>query len=227
MCRGEMASVQPVLAFMGFLFIMLGYVQYHVGKAKLVNWFVGFRIPVTMRHPEVWKMANTRTGLLISLHGTGMLAIGLIAEVDLSSFLLVLLLPVLACMIHGVLYASQLKRRMGKEGLQTAVLPLPGLKAAMLLAGLLFLVGGCLTYYVREMEAINGFIGVRIPPALNDPEVWGVVNVQSGFLMALHGAFMIAIGLKFPEVKFGAFLLILLSPLGTHLSHYVWYAYQL
>jgi len=85
----------------------------------------------------------------------------------------------------------------------------------MLLVGLLFIIVGSVTYYVGEARLINRFIGVRIPPTYDNPEVWREANIRGGLLTAIHGALMVTVGLLSSEIRFGVFLLILVLPLAV------------
>lgn len=215
------------LIFISLVLIIGGYIQYYVGKIKAANWFVGFRIPATVRDPEVWKAVNIRTGLLMSLHGVFVLVVGLIMEsFNLLIFFLVLVLPMAGYGIYGGFYAHQLEKRRQLEGRQS-ILPVPNLRNCLLLTGLLFILIGCLTYYVGEVKAINVGVGVRISPTYNDPEVWRAVNIRAGFLMALHGATMTVIALITSKVKFRDYLLILILPFAMYTIYVIWYAYSL
>ena len=102
-------SLKFILSLLGLLFIILGYVAYYVGERKAINPFVGFRIPPTYRDPEVWKAVNIRTGKLFVLHGIFATIAGLVLpKVELSTFLLILLLPLAAVITYGTWYAYRL-----------------------------------------------------------------------------------------------------------------------
>lgn len=103
----------------------------------------------------------------------------------------------------------------------------PNLKTILSLVGVLFIIVGCLTYYVGEIKLINRFVGVRIPPTYNNPEVWREANIRGGLLTAIHGGFMLIIGLLSSKIRFEVFLLILVLPLAVYLAYVTWYAYQL
>ena len=100
------------------------------------------------------------------------------------------------------------------------------LKLLLSLLGLLFIILGCVAYYVGEKKAINSFVGFRIPPTYRDPEVWKAVNMHTGILFVLHGIFATIAGLVFPEVELLTFLLILLLPLAAVITYGTGYAYQ-
>lgn len=106
-----MDQINFILSLLGLLFIILGYVAYYVGERKAINPFVGFRIPPTYRDPEVWKAVNMRTGILFVLHGIFVAITGLILpKVELSTFLLILLLPLAAVITYGTWYGYQLEK---------------------------------------------------------------------------------------------------------------------
>lgn len=77
-------SIQPnrktILSLVGLLFIIVGGVTYCVGEAKLINRFIGVRIPPTYKNPEVWREANIRGELLTAIHGVLMLIVGLLSS---------------------------------------------------------------------------------------------------------------------------------------------------
>ena len=83
----------------------------------------------------------------------------------------------------------------------------PNLKFVTL--GLLFIVAGCLAYYVGEAKLINSFIGFRIPPTFKDSETWRKVNIRGGLFVVLHGILMLVVGLVLPKIRFEVFLIIL------------------
>jgi len=222
--------MQFMLFFFGLLLILLGLVTCYLGKIKAVNWVIGFRIAPTMRDPEIWKVVNIHTGIITSVHGVITTIIGLtLPKVDLSIVFAVMILPLFIQMFYGIWYAYRLEKRKMKEGKPITVLPLPKLRFSLLLVGLLLIGIGCGTYYVGEVRAVNSFWGVRVPPTLEDPEVWRIVNIQTGFLTVLHGASIMAVGLIVSKVKISGIilLLILVLPLVAYLSYGVWYAYQL
>ena len=106
-------SLKFGLSFLGLLFIVLGWIAYHVGVRKAINPFVGFRIPPTYRNPEVWRAVNIRTGILFALHGIFMTISGIVLpKVEFWTFLLILLLPLAGMIIYGTLYAYQLEQNM-------------------------------------------------------------------------------------------------------------------
>jgi uncharacterized membrane protein len=100
------------------------------------------------------------------------------------------------------------------------------LKLLLSLLGLLFIILGCVAYYVGEKKAINSFVGFRIPPTYRDPEVWKAVNMHTGILFVLHGIFATIAGLVLPKVELLTFLLILLLPLAAVTTYGTGYAYQ-
>ena len=104
---------------------------------------------------------------------------------------------------------------------------MPILKSTLCLLGLLFVILGCVAYYVGEKKAVNSIVGFRIPPTLRDPEIWRVVNMRTGLLMVLHGIFLTVVGLILPKLERSIFLLILLLPLVAYITYGTWYAYQL
>lgn len=104
-------ALKPLLGFLGLLLIILGCVEYYVGERKVINQFVGFRVPPTYRNSEVWRAVNMRAGLLTVLHGMFVTIAGLVVpKMGLSTFLLILLLPLAAVIIYGTLYAYQLEK---------------------------------------------------------------------------------------------------------------------
>jgi len=103
--------LKPLLGFLGLLLIVLGCVEYYVGERKVINQFVGFRVPPTYRNPDVWKAVNMRAGLLTVLHGIFVTIAGLVLpKVKLLTFLLILLLPLAAVITYGTWYAYQLEK---------------------------------------------------------------------------------------------------------------------
>ena len=103
--------------FFGLLFVLLGYFTYHLGKKKAVNRFVGFRIPPTFRNPEVWMKTNTRTGLLMILHGLFLIIFSLILPLIYHPIflLIVLLLPLAIYLTYGIWYAYHLENQLERN----------------------------------------------------------------------------------------------------------------
>lgn len=106
-----MDQLNLVLSFLGLLIVALGCIAYFLGEKKVINPLVGFRIPPTYRNPEVWKAVNMRTGILFIADGIFMTIAGLtLPEVELLSFLPILLLPLAAVIIYCTWYAYQLEK---------------------------------------------------------------------------------------------------------------------
>jgi uncharacterized membrane protein len=101
-------------SFLGLLFVFFGYITYYLGKKKKINGIVGFRISPTLRNPEVWMKTNTRTGLLMILHGLSLIILGLILPLVYQPFflLITLLLPLTIYFAYGIWYAYHLENQL-------------------------------------------------------------------------------------------------------------------
>lgn len=106
-----MGQLKSLSSWLGLLMIVLGCIAYYLGQKKAVNPLIGFRIPPTYRDPEVWKAVNIRSGILLVLPGIFMTMVGLgFPNIILSTFLLILLLPLAMMIIYGTWYAYKLEK---------------------------------------------------------------------------------------------------------------------
>jgi len=83
-----------------------------LGKTGKINGIVGFRIPPTLKNAEVWMQTNTRTGLLMILHGLSLIMFGLILPLSVQFLLIMLLLPLTVYVAYGTWYAYHLESQL-------------------------------------------------------------------------------------------------------------------
>lgn len=110
----EYLNMDPILGFIGVILVLGGLVMYYVGLGKSVNHIVGFRVPPTMRNPEIWKTVNIRMAKIMFVHGVITTIAGLTISETITLVPAILacgILPLLGYMVYGTWYAYELEKR--------------------------------------------------------------------------------------------------------------------
>jgi hypothetical protein len=93
--------------------------------------------------------------------------------------------------------------------------------------GAFCILSGCVCIVVGRRKIVNWIIGVRWNITMDNPDIWKAVNIRVGWIIVLHGIFMIAVALGLSEVNLTLFALSLFPPALAWTGYSYFYAYQL
>jgi hypothetical protein len=86
--------------------------MFYFGQEKIVNWNIGFRVPPTLRNPEIWKVVNIRMGVIMSLHGAIVALLGLLLSETIPLMVFFIIVPFLGQLAYGIGFAYELEKKL-------------------------------------------------------------------------------------------------------------------
>jgi uncharacterized membrane protein len=100
-----------MIFYFGLFLVVAGLAMFYLGKEKNMNGIIGFRVPPTLRNPEIWKTVNIRMGVIMSLHGIFAALAGFLLPEIKPLLIFIIGVPLLIQMVYGVGFAYELEKR--------------------------------------------------------------------------------------------------------------------